>query len=95
MQKKTQIFTVYEAGLIVNSSLPFLGVSPDGKVFDPTERVPLGLLEIKAPYTWRNCTFLEACRDENFICHIVDGTPQIWLVLPGSRSISFVRTNMG
>ena len=77
MQKKNQKFTVYEAGLVVNPSLPFLGASPDGKVFDPTERDPFGLLEIKAPYTWRNGTFLEACQDDNFICHIVDGKPQL------------------
>ena len=74
MQRKNQKFTVYEAGLVINPSLPFLGASPDGKVFDPTDRDRFGLLEIKAPYTWKNCTFLEACPDENFICHIVDGS---------------------
>ena len=77
MQRKNQKFTVYEAGLVINPCLPFLGASPDGKVFDPTDRDPFGLLEIKAPYTWRNCTFVEACQDENFICHIVDGNPQL------------------
>lgn len=46
MQKKSLQFTVYEAGLIVNSSLPYLGTSPDGKVFDPTEKNPFRLLEI-------------------------------------------------
>ena len=77
MQTKNQKFTVYEAGLVINPCLLFLGASPDGKVFDPTDRDSFGLLEIKAPYTWRNCTFLEACQDKNFICHIVDGSPQL------------------
>ena len=31
-------FTVYEAELIVNPSLPYLVASPDRKVFDPTEK---------------------------------------------------------
>jgi len=39
MQKKNRKFTV--------SSLPFLGASPDGKVFYPTEVEPFGLLEKK------------------------------------------------
>lgn len=77
MQKKNRKFTMYEAGLVVNPSLPFLGASPHGKVFDPTEIEPFGLLEIKAPFTWRNSSFLEACQDNNFICHVVDGKPQL------------------
>ncbi len=36
---------------MVNPSLPFLGATPDGKVFDQTEIEPFGLLEIKAPFT--------------------------------------------
>ena len=77
MQKKNRNFTVYETGLVVNPSLPFLGASPDGKVFDPTEVEPFGLLEIKAPFTWRNNSFLEACQDNNFMCHVVDGQPRL------------------
>jgi len=73
MQKKNRKFTVYETGLVVDPSLPFLGASPDGKVFDPTEVEAFGLLEIKAPFTWRNNSFLEACQDNNFTCHVVDG----------------------
>ncbi|XP_031569328.1 uncharacterized protein LOC116303857 [Actinia tenebrosa] len=38
MQKKNRKFTVFEAGLAVNPSLPFLGATPDAKVFDPTEK---------------------------------------------------------
>ena len=42
MQRKNQKFTVYEAGLVINPSHPFLGASPDGKVIDPTDRDPFG-----------------------------------------------------
>ena len=77
MQKRNTKFTVYEAGLVINPSLPYLGASPDGKVFDPTDKEPFGLLEIKARFAWRNSTFLEACQDSNFMCHTVGGKPQL------------------
>ena len=51
MQKKCKQFIVYDAGLVVNPSFPYLGASPDGKVYDPTEKDPFGLLEMKNPYT--------------------------------------------
>ena len=54
MQKTCKQFIVFDAGLVVNSTFPYLGVSPDEKVYDPTEKDPFGLLEIKNPYTWRN-----------------------------------------
>lgn len=50
MQKRNTKFIVYEAGLVINPSLPYLGASPDGKVFDPTDNEPFGLREIKAPF---------------------------------------------
>ena len=60
MQKTCKQFTVFDAGLVVNPSFPYLGASPDGKVYDPTEKDPFGLLEIKNPYTWRNHTMEKA-----------------------------------
>ena len=60
MQKTCKQFIVFDAGLVVNPSFPYLGASPDGKVYDPTEKDPFGLLEIKNPYTWRNHTMEEA-----------------------------------
>ena len=72
MQKETRKFTVYEAGLVVNPSHPFLGASPDGKVFDPSERNPFGLIEIKVPFRWRSNTFAEACQDHDFMCEMVE-----------------------
>ena len=52
MQKMCKQFIVFDAGLVVNPSFPYLGASPDGKVYDPTEKDPFGLLEIKNPYTY-------------------------------------------
>lgn len=73
MQKMNRKFTVFEAGLVVNPTLPFLGATPDGKVFDPTEKEPFGLLEIKCPFGWRDSSFQNACNDPTFMCEIVDG----------------------
>ena len=61
MQKICKQFVVYDAGLVVNPAFPYVGGSPDGKVYDPTEQEPHGLLEIKCLYVWRNNTMEEAC----------------------------------
>lgn len=70
-------FTVYDCGLVVNPSHPYLGASPDGKVFDPSSTSPFGSLEIKCPYTWRHNLIHEACQDPNFPCAMVDGVPRL------------------
>ncbi|KAL7859962.1 hypothetical protein SRHO_G00151090 [Serrasalmus rhombeus] len=36
-------------GLIIHPDAPWLGASPDGVVFDPTEYPQFGLVEIKCP----------------------------------------------
>lgn len=78
MQKQShKNFTVYDCGLVVNPSHPYLGASPDGKVFDPSSPSPFGLLEIKCPYTWRNNSIEEACQDPNFPCAIINGVPRL------------------
>ena len=77
LQKRQKKISVYDVGLVVSPSTPFLGASPDGKVFDPSERSPFGLIEIKVPYSWRNSTFEEACADTNFTCHFSDGKPRL------------------
>ena len=61
LQKQCRNFVVYEAALVINPSFPYFAASPDGKVFDPTEKEPLSLLEVKNPFRWRNCTFEQAC----------------------------------
>ena len=65
---------VYESGLIVNPTFPYLGASPDGKVVDKSVDEPYGLLEIKCPFKYRKkCPaaasdetdfFLEKCGDD-------------------------------
>ena len=50
---------IHECGLVVNNEFSFLGASPDGKVCDSGL---CGILEIKCPYTARNITIKEACK---------------------------------
>ncbi|KAG0418304.1 hypothetical protein HPB47_004943 [Ixodes persulcatus] len=42
-------------GLLVDPASPWLGASPDRLVFDPTEAVPHGVVEVKCPYTIWDC----------------------------------------
>ena len=47
--------TVSSSGFLLCSSHPFLGASPDGVVYDPSNSLePFGYLEIKCPYKSRN-----------------------------------------
>ena len=41
--------SVYMCGFIINPSSPYLGTSPDRKVYDPSSALHCGLLEIKCP----------------------------------------------
>lgn len=41
--------SVYLCGFVINPSAPYLGTSPDRKVFDPNGIPQFGLLEIKCP----------------------------------------------
>ena len=45
---------LYESGLIVNPTFPYLGASPDGKVVDKSVDEPYGLLEMKCPFMYRD-----------------------------------------
>ena len=47
MQKMFKQFTVFDAGLVVNPSFPYIGASLGGKGYDPTKKEPFGLLEVK------------------------------------------------
>ena len=78
MQKQMhRNFSVYDYGLVVNPSHPYLGASPDGKVFHPSSTSPFGLLEIKRPYTWGNNLIEEACQDPNFPSAMINGVPRL------------------
>lgn len=66
--------TVCPVGFYISHSNSFLGASPDGGVYDPTNIVePYGFLEVKCPYTIRDKVPLEACSDKIFCCTQIDG----------------------
>ena len=60
---------VTESGFIINPSFPFLGASPDGAVYDPSNQDhPFGFVEVKCPYSARDKTPLEAAANPSFCC---------------------------
>ncbi len=65
---------VAPSGVIVNPSYSFLGASPDGAVYDPSNvNEPYGFLEIKCPYSCRNVTPMDACSNREFYCTVSGG----------------------
>ena len=58
---------VESCGLAISLDSPWLAASPDGLVTDPSEATgPLGVVEIKNPYTARSQTLAEACKKSSF-----------------------------
>ena len=48
-----------------------IGATPDGTVHDPTNIVQsFGFLEIKCPYSHRDCTPAEVCIIPGFCCYL-------------------------
>lgn len=39
----------FPCGLVIHPDAPWLGASPDGIIFDPSEPCPFGLIEMKCP----------------------------------------------
>ena len=70
VQTKVAGFTVFDAGISVNPECPFVGTTPDGKVYDTVENPPYGLVEIKCPFSKRNDTAIQAALDRN--CYLED-----------------------
>ncbi|KAG9264210.1 hypothetical protein AMEX_G22466 [Astyanax mexicanus] len=52
-------------GFVIHPDAPWLGSSPDGVVFDPTENPPFGLLEVKCPNakSYVDCKYLRLQND--------------------------------
>jgi len=73
MQKQVPGFAVFHAGLSVHPSFPYLGASPDWKVFDPSTDCKYGLLEIKCPFSNKGEILDEAAADPNFHLEKVGG----------------------
>ena len=64
---------VSPSGFIINPAYSFLGASPDGCVYDPSDtQHPFGFLEVKCPYALKDCTVEDACRMTGFFCGIHD-----------------------
>ena len=61
-------------GFTIFHQYPFLGATPDGGIYDPTEvEHPFGLLEVKCPFSHKEHTPTEACSDSKFCCEYHDG----------------------
>ena len=61
---------VSPSGFHTSSEYPYLGSSPDGAVYDPSDmQQPFGFLEIKYPYSSRAQTPAEACNTPGFCCN--------------------------
>ena len=73
MQQKIPGFTIFDAGISVHPSYPYLGASPDGKVFDPSKESAHGLLEIKCPFSKRGETLEQAAADASFYIENIGG----------------------
>ncbi len=78
-----QNLIVAPCGFYISQSHPYLGASPDGAVYDPSNlNEPFGFVEVKCPYTHRNISREEACSTSGFCCSLVansDGTQQLAL----------------
>ena len=65
---KSPNISTSRCGLVVSVTNPWLGVSPDRMVHDPTSNPPDGLVEFKNPYSARNMTLDEAvCKLKKFL----------------------------
>ena len=65
---------ILNCGVVIRTKMPWLCSSPDRKVI--YRDFGFGLLEIKCPYTLRNLTPEDACKDPSFYCEIVEGKPR-------------------
>ena len=59
-------FKIEKCGLFVSLENPWLAASPDGLVHDPDTAQPLGLIEIKNPYSVRQLSLEEAIKTPTF-----------------------------
>ena len=70
---------VSPSDFIINPAYSFLGASPDGCVYDPSDtQHPFGFLEVKCPYAIKNYTVEEACRTTGFF-RVIDDNGKIVL----------------
>ena len=70
---------LYPSGFVINPAFPFLGTSPDGIVKDKTEKIEVGLLEVKCPSSKEGKNLIEACSDAKFYLELINGLPHLKL----------------
>ena len=70
-QKKHQSFSIINSGLIIDCKNPFLGASPDGIV--SCKCCGTGVLEIKAPFSFRDKSFTFMCEQQGYHLYIDNG----------------------
>ena len=71
---------VSPAGFYISPEYPYLGASPDGAVYDPSNmQQPFGFLEIKCPYSSRALTPVEACSTPGFCCNFNASSGNLFL----------------
>ncbi|XP_064479206.1 uncharacterized protein LOC135392422 [Ornithodoros turicata] len=67
---------ILSCGLFVDPATPWLGATPERIVFDPTERSPHGVLEVKCPYSLRD-TPGELLKEQRFYMTFNNEHPQL------------------
>lgn len=68
---------VSTCGLMVRPSCPWLGATPDRVVYDPREDPPLGLIEVKCPWSKRADPLSKALASEDFCVQLNDDIPEL------------------
>ena len=56
-----------DTGLLIQPNLSWVGASPDGNVLDQHDIPSQRLLEIKCPYSKRDCDISELVRTDDFL----------------------------
>ncbi len=76
-QKKYPEFRVDKCGLFISETNNWLAATPDGIVNDPSNTAqPLGLLEIKNPFSFKDQPLDEACKNSAFFLEVDKDTQQ-------------------
>ena len=76
-EMKERVRVCSSCGLFVNRNHPCLGASRDLVLCDDQENSPFGIGEIKSPYSKKDMTVVEACKDKNFCMEVKDGRPTL------------------
>ncbi|KAJ4922322.1 hypothetical protein JOQ06_022857, partial [Pogonophryne albipinna] len=71
MQDHHQDINVAASGLILNPELPWIGASPDGVVTCASHEP--GILEMKCPFSAKDCSLLECTKDSRFCLTVPEG----------------------